>query len=272
MGQRYVPLQFTAGRRQPRQSPRPANTSIAPPGYYMLFIVNSAGVPSVAPILHVARPNSRRPKFPDPAAGGWTFNGSAAHERQRTVLTGATNFQRGDAIWPTSTDPRNMTIEFDASIGGGTGADGLTLFFADASRGASAASLGDEGGGLGFSGIPGDAIALDEYQGAGAPSTTSRASPTARVGKRTQRSALACDRQPGRTDPERHHAREGRQRGRHHDRLRRRRAGAQRAPRASGRRVSRLQCRHRRPEQPPRRLGCRCQRRDPRALDPERSA
>src|SRR5581483_11901492 len=31
-------------------------------------------------------------------------------------------------------------------------------------------SLGVEGGGLGFSGIPGIAIALDEYQGQGAPS------------------------------------------------------------------------------------------------------
>jgi Domain of unknown function (DUF1929)/Bacterial Ig domain/Glyoxal oxidase N-terminus/SdrD B-like domain/Kelch motif/Prealbumin-like fold domain len=31
----------------------PANSSLAPPGHYMLFIVNSNGVPSVAPILQV---------------------------------------------------------------------------------------------------------------------------------------------------------------------------------------------------------------------------
>jgi hypothetical protein len=31
----------------------PANGNAAPPGYYMLFIVNNAGVPSVAPIVQV---------------------------------------------------------------------------------------------------------------------------------------------------------------------------------------------------------------------------
>ena len=31
----------------------PVDTKLAPPGYYMLFIVNSAGVPSVAPIVKV---------------------------------------------------------------------------------------------------------------------------------------------------------------------------------------------------------------------------
>ena len=51
MEQRYVPLSFTAAQQPDRD--RPANTNIAPPGYYMLFIVNSAGVPSVAPIVRV---------------------------------------------------------------------------------------------------------------------------------------------------------------------------------------------------------------------------
>src|SRR4029077_8507909 len=50
--QRYVPLTFqqaTGGLTV--QSPSSAN--LAPPGYYMLFIVNSAGVPSVASIIKV---------------------------------------------------------------------------------------------------------------------------------------------------------------------------------------------------------------------------
>ncbi len=52
MDQRYIPLTFTqtAGGLTV-QAPPDANT--APPGYYMLFIVNSNGVPSVAPIMHV---------------------------------------------------------------------------------------------------------------------------------------------------------------------------------------------------------------------------
>jgi hypothetical protein len=50
--QRYVPLTFqqtTGGLTV--QSPSAAN--LAPPGYYMLFIVNSTGVPSVASIIKV---------------------------------------------------------------------------------------------------------------------------------------------------------------------------------------------------------------------------
>lgn len=50
--QRSVPLSFTAaGGSLTAQSP--ANANIAPPGYYMLFIVNSSGVPSVAPFIRI---------------------------------------------------------------------------------------------------------------------------------------------------------------------------------------------------------------------------
>lgn len=52
MDQRYVPLSFTAGSGA-LTATVPASINIAPPGYYMLFIINSAGVPSVAPILRV---------------------------------------------------------------------------------------------------------------------------------------------------------------------------------------------------------------------------
>ncbi len=52
MDQRYVPLSFTAGTDALTVT-APASINIAPPGYYMLFIINSAGVPSVAPILQI---------------------------------------------------------------------------------------------------------------------------------------------------------------------------------------------------------------------------
>jgi hypothetical protein len=50
--QRYVPLSFTrsAGGLSVRA---PANANLAPPGYYMLFIVNSTGVPSVAKFVSI---------------------------------------------------------------------------------------------------------------------------------------------------------------------------------------------------------------------------
>jgi hypothetical protein len=50
--ERYVPLAFqqTAGGLTVTA---PANANAAPPGYYMLFIVNSAGIPSIAPFVQL---------------------------------------------------------------------------------------------------------------------------------------------------------------------------------------------------------------------------
>jgi Domain of unknown function (DUF1929) len=50
MDQLYVPLKFTRGNGTVRATP-PGNSKAAPPGYYMLFIHNNQGVPSVAKIL-----------------------------------------------------------------------------------------------------------------------------------------------------------------------------------------------------------------------------
>jgi hypothetical protein len=55
MDQRYVPLSFTAGAGS-LTATAPANANIAPPGVYMLFVVNSAGVPSVAAMVGVGVP------------------------------------------------------------------------------------------------------------------------------------------------------------------------------------------------------------------------
>jgi len=47
MEQRYIPLAFTAGASD-LTATAPANANIAPPGFYMLFVVDANGVPSVA--------------------------------------------------------------------------------------------------------------------------------------------------------------------------------------------------------------------------------
>jgi hypothetical protein len=52
-GQRYVPLSFTTASGQV-QTVAPANANIAPPGYYMLFIINRSGVPSLASMVRVS--------------------------------------------------------------------------------------------------------------------------------------------------------------------------------------------------------------------------
>ncbi len=55
MDQRFVPLTFTQGSGGLNVQ-APADANLAPPGYYMLFIVNSNGVPSIAPFVHLPAP------------------------------------------------------------------------------------------------------------------------------------------------------------------------------------------------------------------------
>jgi hypothetical protein len=55
MDQRYVGLSFTAANGSLTVT-GPPNSNIAPPGYYMLFIVNSAGTPSLASWVQVQGP------------------------------------------------------------------------------------------------------------------------------------------------------------------------------------------------------------------------
>jgi hypothetical protein len=62
MEQRYLPLSFTQGAGGQLNVTMPSNQSLAPGGYYMLFIINGDGVPSVAPIVHIS--NSAPPPPP----------------------------------------------------------------------------------------------------------------------------------------------------------------------------------------------------------------
>ena len=110
------------------------------------------------------------PSIPDPSAGGWQLNGNALLEGTSLVLTKATSNQAGSAFWPTKVDPRNLAYEFTISIGGGTGADGLAFVIGDATRTATAKSLGEQGGGLGFAKITGWAVAFDTYKNSANPS------------------------------------------------------------------------------------------------------
>ncbi len=53
-GQRYVPLKFSASGTTLTVT-GPPNGGVAPPGYYMLFIVDATGIPSIAKIVQVAK-------------------------------------------------------------------------------------------------------------------------------------------------------------------------------------------------------------------------
>jgi hypothetical protein len=63
MDQRYIPLSYTAGAGSLTVQ-SPANANIAPPGYYMLFIVNTNGVPSVAQIVKIGSSGPIRQYIP----------------------------------------------------------------------------------------------------------------------------------------------------------------------------------------------------------------
>jgi hypothetical protein len=68
MEQRYIPLSFTPRGATSLTATGPANANIAPPGPYMLFIIDANGVPSVARMVNV--PGSAPPAGPPAKAAG----------------------------------------------------------------------------------------------------------------------------------------------------------------------------------------------------------
>ena len=72
MEQRLVSLAFQPGATGTVKASAPPNGSIAPPGYYMLFLINQAGVPSTAKFVHLTSvPKDRPPEgeITSPARG-----------------------------------------------------------------------------------------------------------------------------------------------------------------------------------------------------------
>ena len=102
------------------------------------------------------------------ATSSWTLNGNAALSGSSFALTtSATTFQSGSAVSPVTVGTGNLSVAFDAAIGGGTGANGMTLTFASPST---PTFLGQAGGSLGYSGISGVAVGLANYKQGADPS------------------------------------------------------------------------------------------------------
>jgi hypothetical protein len=80
MEQRYVPLAFTAGATHVTAT-APANANVAPPGPYMLVIVDDKGVPSVAKMVTVTDPPTAAITSP--------ANGSAFPWRSSIIIRAA---------------------------------------------------------------------------------------------------------------------------------------------------------------------------------------
>ena len=99
---------------------------------------------------------------------GWTLRGNAAPSGTGVALTSASpTFQSGSAQAPLAVPTQNLSIAFDAQIGGGTGANGMTLTFASPT---SHTFLGQAGGSLGYSGVAGVAVGLANFKQGAEPS------------------------------------------------------------------------------------------------------
>ena len=126
--QRYIPLSFTAGSGSLTVTP-PAKANDAPPGYYMLFIVNGNGVPSVASFVRfpAAYEDTQPPTAPTnlTATGGlgkatlsWTAStdniGVAKYSVYRSTTAGFTPDVTNRIAQTTS------TTYTDSGLAGGT--------------------------------------------------------------------------------------------------------------------------------------------------------
>jgi hypothetical protein len=79
--QRFIPLSFTAGTGGVNVT-FPSSANISPPGYYMLFLLNSAGVPSAAKIVNIGG------SAPPPSPG--KISGKVTNISTGGALSGAT--------------------------------------------------------------------------------------------------------------------------------------------------------------------------------------
>ena len=83
MNQHFVPLNFTAGNGSLNVT-MPSSSAVAPPGHYMLFILNKSGTPSVANIIGLSQ--STTPVAPSAPTG---VTATAGNGTATGVLDGA---------------------------------------------------------------------------------------------------------------------------------------------------------------------------------------
>ncbi len=80
-------------------------------------------------------------------------------------LTNDLGNEHAAVYWPTLVSTSKFTVNFTVTIAAGSSpADGFTMILADPSQGATTASVGRTGEGLGAAGIPGFVLGFDTYQ------------------------------------------------------------------------------------------------------------
>src|SRR6185295_15007584 len=110
MDQRLVGMSFTAGSGSLTVT-GPPNSKIAPPGYYMLFLINDSGVPSVARFVLLNGTASN----PAPTVASISPNTGAAAGGTSVTITG-TGFLPGATVSLGGTPATGVTVVSSTSI------------------------------------------------------------------------------------------------------------------------------------------------------------
>jgi hypothetical protein len=97
-----------------------------------------------------------------------TTNGDVPYQNTGACTVELTNDHGNEhaaVYWPTLISTAKFSVSFTVAISAsGTPADGFAMVLADPSQGATTASLGATGEGLGADGIPGFVLGFDTYQ------------------------------------------------------------------------------------------------------------
>ena len=115
-GQRYVPLSFTVSGTTITAA-APNNPNEAPAGHYMLFAVDAAGVPSVAPIVSLQRPAVATPAPVNLALGRSTAGSTAcaAGETPDKAVNGSVSGGLTDKFCTKVTSTRYLRVDLGSS-------------------------------------------------------------------------------------------------------------------------------------------------------------
>ncbi|MGH9867891.1 MAG: galactose oxidase-like domain-containing protein [Candidatus Polarisedimenticolia bacterium] len=110
VAQRYVPLSFTAGAGS-LDVVTPNEPNIAPPGYYMLFLVDGAGIPSVASFVHLSgTAQGNRPPIVDAGPNQTILHPQAANLNGTIADDGLPLPQPPSTQWSTDSGPGTVSF------------------------------------------------------------------------------------------------------------------------------------------------------------------
>ncbi|MDH6114955.1 hypothetical protein P3T36_006466 [Kitasatospora sp. MAP12-15] len=123
--------------------------------------VTTSGGTTTVPLTGTAAPVvPAGQQLPATTDASWQLSGSAAMSGTDLVLTKAGGgYGAGSSFYPTAVPSSGLHASFTAEMDGGTGADGLTFALLDPAAG-TPVGPGTPGGGLGFAGLQGVAVAL----------------------------------------------------------------------------------------------------------------